>query len=94
MVDQLIFGLTALRSLLSFLHLVSRFVDEALDEWLYVSHGRRWAHLAERALQIGGQPESDLRRRVGGKLPLGASDHGSQPGLAGLGVFGGDRDVR
>jgi len=92
-VEQLVFGLTSLRFLLSFPHLASRFVDQALDERPHLSHGRRRAQVAERAFQIGGQPKSDLRRRVGGKLPLGPSDQGSEPGLAGLGVFGGGRDV-
>src|SRR5712692_7573803 len=79
MLEQLAFGLVSLGILLSVLRLEPRSVDQAREERLHVTHGRRRAHVAARAVHIRSESESDLGGRVGGKLPLGASDQRSEP---------------
>jgi hypothetical protein len=92
--DQLALHLPTRTGLLRGVPLLRRLVDQALDEGLHVPDGSGRAEGSEGAFDVSAQAKPDLPRRVGGQLPLRASDQRSEPGVARLGVFGGARNGR
>ncbi|HKX06378.1 MAG TPA: hypothetical protein VJX71_28080 [Methylomirabilota bacterium] len=93
-VDQRALLLSSLSGLLRGFPLLRRLFDQALDERLQVPNGSGRAEAPKGALDVSGQAKPDLPRAVSGQLPLSGGDQRAKPGLAGLGVFSGVRDVR